>query len=91
VPLHTRTGRKPALRSSRQRAISRRGNDGVHRDTLTHGIAAVQKQPHKSLVDDGDALGIRAVTIGQRTSLHHPNPEGLEEFGRHHADSNGWS
>jgi len=90
MPLPTRTGRKPAGDSSRQHSIPGFGNDVVHRDTLAHGIPAVQEEPHESFVDYGDTLGIYAITIGQRTALHHPDPEGLEEFGRHHSDAHAW-
>jgi len=58
----------------------------VHRDTLAHGILAVQEEPHESFVDHGDALGAHAITIVQRTALQHPDPEGLEVFGGHHLD-----
>jgi len=61
MPLHTRTGRKPAGDSSRQHSIPGFGNDGVHRDTLAHGIPAVQEEPHESFVDYGDTLGIYDV------------------------------
>src|SRR5262249_52031264 len=90
MPFHTRTGRKPAGASSRQRAIPDLRNDVVHRDTLAHRIPAVQEEPHESFVDHGDALGTHAITIVQRTALQHPDPEGLEVFGRHHLDPNVW-
>ena len=62
----------------------------VHRDTLAHRILAVQEEPHESFVDHGDALGTHAITIVQRTALQHPDPEGLEVFGRHHLDPRAW-
>src|SRR6185295_5035989 len=71
MPLHTRTGRKPAGDSSRQHSIPGLSNDVVHRDTLAHGIPAVplrKEEPHESFVDDGDALGAHAITIGQRAA-----------------------
>ena len=61
----------------------------VHHDTLADGIPAVplrKEEPHESFVDHGDALGTHAITIVQRTTLLHPDPEGLEVFGRHPLD-----